>query len=119
MIVCGHYGCGGVAAAMTNKSYGLINKWLRHIKDIYRFHRAELDQISDLEARRRRLIELNVTEQCHNLAETTIVQQTWRQFERPSIHGWVYDMATGLIKEIVHIEPGSELDPIYRYDFES
>ena len=119
VIVCGHYGCGGVAAAMSQKSFGLINKWLRHIKDVYRFHREELDAISDEEQRKRRLVELNVREQVNHLSETTIVQQAWRDHHAPAIHGWVYDMGTGLLQELVTINPGDEIEPIYTFDFDA
>ena len=117
IIVCGHYGCGGVATAMSHKSLGLINKWLRHIKDIYRFHEEELLQIKDLDARRDRLVELNVHEQVHNIAETSIVQEAWEKEQRPMIHGWVYDMKTGILKELLNFEPGAAIEDIYRFDF--
>jgi carbonic anhydrase len=117
IIVCGHYGCGGVATAMSHKSLGLINKWLRHIKDIYRFHEEELLQIKDLDARRDRLVELNVHEQVHNIAETSIVQEAWEREQRPMIHGWVYDMKIGILKELVNFEPGTAIEDIYRFDF--
>ncbi len=117
IIVCGHYGCGGIATAMSHKSLGLINKWLRHIKDIYRFHEKELLQIEDPDARRDRLVELNVCEQVHNIAETSIVQEAWALEKRPMIHGWVYDMKTGLLKELVNFEPGAEIEDIYRFDY--
>jgi carbonic anhydrase len=114
--VCGHYGCGGVKAALSNNSLGLINKWLRHIKDVYRFHQSELDAITDKNEKTKRLIELNVVEQVLNLAETSIVQTSWKNNGYPYLHGWVYDLNDGLIKVLSEVEPnGGEMLPIYRY----
>jgi len=117
IIVCGHYGCGGVKAAMTHHDFGLINKWLRNIKDVYRLHRKELETIDNLDRRVDRLVELNVMEQVHNIAQTTIVQYAWATDNRPSLHGWVFDLKTGLIKDLHHMPPNSTVDEIYRYDF--
>ncbi len=117
IIVCGHYNCGGVKNAMGHQSLGLINKWLRHIKDVYRFHAAELDAIKDEEQRYKRLIELNVVEQLRNVAETSFVQRAWYFEGRPYLHGWVYDVKTGLLKELAMMQPNAELYDIYRYDF--
>jgi carbonic anhydrase len=117
IIVCGHYNCGGVKNAMGHQSLGLINKWLRHIKDVYRFHAAELDAIKDENQRYQRLIELNVVEQLRNVAETSFVQRAWYFEGRPYLHGWVYDVKTGLLKELSMMQPNSELYDIYRYDF--
>lgn len=118
VIVCGHYGCGGIQNAMSNKNLGLINKWLRHIKDIYRFHRSEVDAITDPDLRLRRMVELNILSQVTNLAETTIVQRSWKLKGFPFIHGWVYDMETGLIDELLTMDSTSHLDEIYRYDLD-
>ncbi len=118
VIVCGHYGCGGVQNALSRKDLGLINKWLRHIKDVYRFHQRELDTISDEDTRFRRMVELNVTEQISNLAETTIIQKSWKKKGYPVLHGWVYDMETGLIKELATMDKDSHLDNIYKYEFD-
>lgn len=115
VIVCGHYGCGGVQNSMTHKNLGLINKWLRHIKDVYRFHERELDSIADFQARFDRLVELNVMEQVTNLAETSIIQSSWKNRQLPSVHGWVYDMKTGLLKEIASLNHESHLEDIYQY----
>jgi carbonic anhydrase len=117
VIVCGHYGCGGVKNAMSHKDLGLINKWLRHIKDVYRFHKPELEEIQDEDKRLARLIELNVHEQVRNVSETSIVQRSWRKFQLPTIHGWVYDLETGLLKELTMVQPRAALDDIYRYDY--
>lgn len=116
VIVCGHYGCGGVKAAMSRHSFGIINKWLRNIKDVYRIHRDEVDGIKDEELRTDRLVELNVMEQVSNLAKTSIIQKAWQNENRPHIHGWVYGLQDGLIKPVCEIEPGSHLDPIYEFD---
>ncbi len=117
IIICGHYNCGGVKAAMSRKSYGLINKWLRHIKDVYRNYARELESFTDPEARFRRLVELNTIEQVRNMAETSIVQRSWLKHNRPWLHGWVYDIHTGLIQELTLIRPGDLPDDIYRYEF--
>lgn len=116
IIVCGHYGCGGVRAAMTQHSLGLINKWLRNIKDVYRLHRNEVDAIEDEEQRANRLVELNVREQVMNLAKTSIVQAAWKTENRPDLHGWVYDLHDGVINPVFEILAGSHIDPLYEYD---
>lgn len=118
VIVCGHYGCGGVYNAMTNKNLGLINKWLRHIKDVYRIHSRELDAMDNDEQRFRRMVELNTIEQVMNLAETTIVQKHWAEKGYPMLHGWVYDLGTGILDELITIDNADRLEDIYRYDFE-
>lgn len=118
ILVVGHYGCGGVKAAMTNKDFGLINKWLRNIKEVYSKHDGELSGISDEHQRFDRLVELNVIEQVKNLSKTTIVQRSWHQRQYPHLHGWVFDLHTGLINSIVEILPGAEIESIYRYDFD-
>lgn len=122
ILVVGHYNCGGVKAAMTNKDYGLINKWLRNIKDVYVKHQPELDAIADEEKKFDKLVELNVIEQVYNLAKTTIVQKAWATGEDyPQLHGWVLDLHTGLMKSIIEIEPGQtdKIEEIYRYEFET
>ncbi|HSC53871.1 MAG TPA: carbonic anhydrase [Phnomibacter sp.] len=116
IIVCGHYGCGGVKAAMSHHNMGIINKWLRNIKDVYRFHEEELDNIKDEDERLDRLVELNVEEQVLNLAKTSIVQIAWKHNHRPTLHGWVYGLSNGIIKPIIKMEPGSKQDKIYEYD---
>jgi carbonic anhydrase len=116
VIVCGHYGCGGVAAAHGHKNLGIINNWLRNIEDVYRFHRDELDRIGDEEKRINRLVELNVQEQVLNLAKTSIIQKAWKHEKRPSLHGWVYGLDTGHLKPLCLVEDASVLDPVYRYD---
>jgi carbonic anhydrase len=119
IIVCGHYGCGGVRAAMTNKTFGLVDKWLRNIKDVYNKHRTELEQIEDQDKRSDRLTELNVIEQVQHLAETKIVQKAWHDKRNVQIHGWVYGLNSGLITELKAVyDDKGDIDPIYRYDFD-
>jgi carbonic anhydrase len=117
IIVCGHYGCGGVRAAMTNTNYGLINKWLRNIKDTYRIHRDELEKIESEDKRADRLTELNVMEQVMNLAKTSIVQNSWNERQFPVLLGWVYHIENGLLDEVCRIDHTTPIDPIYRYAF--
>lgn len=116
IIVCGHYGCGGVKAALTSSHLGIINKWLRNIKDVYRFHQAELDLIANEEDRVDRLVECNVKEQVINLAKTSIIQKAWKERGGPTIHGWVYRLTDGIIHPLVEMNETSEIDPIYVYD---
>ncbi len=108
IIVAGHYGCGGVAAALSNKQYGLIDNWLRHIKDVYRLHSDELDEITDGERKFDRMVELNVVEQVYNLCKTTIVQNAWRKRADLEVHGWVIELKTGLIKDLEVTASSSE-----------
>jgi carbonic anhydrase len=116
VIVCGHYGCGGVKAALNNGSYGLLNKWLRNIKDVYRFHRSEIDSIKSADERLNRMIELNVQEQIHNLAKTSIVQRSWHKKQSPILHGWVYGINDGILHEVLKLDHTYEIDPIYRFN---
>lgn len=117
IIVCGHYGCGGVLAAMGNKQYGLIDNWLRHIKDVYRYHHKELDQIKDMKARANRLVQLNVIEQVHDLGKTSIVQNAWERNQPLHIHGWVYDVADGIIDDLgVTFTCTKDLHTVYHLD---
>lgn len=118
VIVCGHYGCGGVNAAMGNKSIGIIDNWVRHIKDVYRIHKNELDAIGDEKKRFDRFVELNVTEQVFDLAKTSIVQGAWGKGQDLSIHGWVYGVDSGIIKDLgVNFKNDSELDEVYQLNF--
>ncbi|HSP11448.1 MAG TPA: carbonate dehydratase [Salegentibacter sp.] len=115
VIVCGHYGCGGVAAAMGNETIGLIDNWLRHIKDVYRLHRDELDAIEDEKERQDRFVELNVKEQVYDLSKTSIVQNAWKQGQELQVHGWVYGVGSGIIKDLeVTVENNNELSSVYK-----
>ncbi|MFM2386587.1 MAG: hypothetical protein RL660_1344 [Bacteroidota bacterium] len=115
VIVCGHYGCGGVKAAMKNVNVGLTNKWLINIKDVYRLHREELNVIADEDLRLRLLIELNIKEQLFNLTKTSIIQKAWQNKKAPMLHGWVYDLKDGIINELAEMSPNDPIDPIYRF----
>lgn len=117
IIVCGHYGCGGVKNALSRKPLGLINRWLQHIKDVYRLYSRELEAIADEKARFDRMVELNTIEQVQNLAQTSIVQRTWKTMNQPVIHGWIYDLHTGHLKELAQMGPGTKLDSIYMFDY--
>jgi carbonic anhydrase len=101
---------------MTNKDFGLINKWLRNIKEVYEKHYDELQAIENEQSRFNAMVELNVKEQIQNLAKTTIVQKAWKNEQRPHLHGWVYGLNDGIIKPVCEMEPGSRIDPIYEYD---
>ena len=115
IIVWGHYGCGGVKASLTNKSFGIINKWLRNIKDVHRFHADEVEAIADEDARVDRMVELNVQEQVMNLAKTSIVQKAWKERQAPQLHGWVYGLSDGLIKTVCDLPAGTRIDPLYEF----
>jgi len=116
IIVCGHYGCGGIKASMTNTYHGFVDNWLRNIKDVYHSNQAELAAIADEDERTNRLTELSVIEQVRNLAKTTIVQEAWSTREL-HLHGWVYGLKDGLIKDLSVIHNGQEhIDRIYRYN---
>jgi carbonic anhydrase len=117
VIVCGHYGCGGIKAAITKKDFKpVLNMWLRNIKDVYRIHRSELDLIFNEEKKADRLVELNVMEQVFNLAKTSIIQRAWKQEQRPDLHGWVYGLKDGIIKPVYEMKAGTNLDDLYEYD---
>jgi carbonic anhydrase len=115
VIVCGHYGCGGVIAAMGQKQFGLIDNWLRHIKDVYRLHHEELDAIADETKRADRLVELNVQEQVFDLTKTTIIQNAWAQGRFLQVHGVVYSIANGILKDLnVTVGDNSEIEGVYK-----
>jgi carbonic anhydrase len=117
IIVCGHYGCGGVTAAMGKTQYGLIDNWLRHIKDVYRVHQQELDAITDSDQRVRRLVELNVIEQVNDLGKTSIVQNAWNRGQFLHIHGWVYELSDGIIKDLeVTYTKSSDLNAVFQFE---
>jgi carbonic anhydrase len=117
VVVCGHYGCGGVKAAMSNGDFNqVLNMWLRNIKDIYRIHRKEIEAIGDEEERVNRMVELNVKEQVLNLSKTAIIQKAWTHENRPELHGWVYDLHDGIIHPVMEMKPGADIDPLYEYE---
>ncbi len=115
VIVCGHYGCGGVKAAMGNDSIGIIDNWIRHIKDIYRLHHTYLDSIMDETDRFNRFVELNVKEQVFDLAKTSIVQNAWKIGQDVSLHGWVYGLNSGFVTDLqVNLTSNKDLDTVYQ-----
>ena len=117
VIICGHYGCGGVAAAMSNNQFGLIDNWLIHIKDVYRLHKAELDAIEDEKERQNRFVELNVQEQVNNLSMIPFVQEEWAKGDLPRVHGLVYDLKSGLLKDLeISVDSNKHLDKVYQYE---
>ena len=120
VIVCGHYGCGGVQAALRNSRLGLIDNWLRHVHDVMNKHRARLNELPDEASRLRRLCELNVMEQVLNVGETTIVQSAWDRGKALEVHGWIYDLHDGLLKDLsVCVKSPAEFDEVYRSVLES
>lgn len=119
VIVCGHYGCGGVNAAMSNHNFDLVlNMWLRNIKDVYRLYDEELNAIQDVKKRSDRLVELNVKEQLIHLAKTSIIQRAWKHEQRPHLHGWVYGLKDGLINPVFEMTPNDidKVGSLYEYD---
>ena len=117
VIVCGHYGCGGIQAALTNKHFGLIDNWIRHIKDVYRFHQDELNAIEDEKTKFNRFVELNVFEQVYDLAKTSIMQTAWEREQEVHIHGWVYDVKDGLINDLkITLKNNDSLSEVYQLD---
>lgn len=118
VIVCGHYGCGGVKAAMGNTSIGIIDNWIRHIKDVYRFHQHELDAIENEKQRFNKFVEINVKEQVMNLAKTSIVQNAWKNGQELSLHGWVYGLNDGYVTDLdVNFSCDKDLDDVYQLKF--
>lgn len=115
IIVCGHYGCGGVSAAMQDHHLGLVDNWLRNIRDIYARHKEELDGIRDPKKRSNRLVELNVVQQVLNICHTTIIQEAWIHHQPLHVHGWIYDMESGHIKDLnVSMSSIEQVESIYR-----
>ena len=118
VIVCGHYGCGGVKAAMGNSSIGIIDNWIRHIKDVYRFHQKELDAIENEKERFNKFVEINVKEQVMDLAKTSIVQNAWKNGQELSLHGWVYGLNDGYVTDLgVNFSCDKDLDDVYQLKF--
>lgn len=118
VIVCGHYGCGGVKAALGNDSIGIIDNWIRHIKDVYRLHHTYLDSIADEKQRFDAFVEINVKEQVFDLAKTSIVQGAWRNGNDLTLHGWVYGLDSGIVKDLqVNFSNNNDLDAVYQLEF--
>ncbi len=118
VIVCGHYGCGGVKAAMGNSSIGIIDNWIRHIKDVYRYHKNYLDSIIDENKRFDAFVEINVKEQVMDLAKTSIVQGAWKNGQELCLHGWVYGLDTGIVKDLeVNFCDNNDMDKVDRLRF--
>ena len=118
VIVCGHYGCGGVKAAMGNQSIGLIDNWIRHIKAVYRLHEDYLNSFTDEEERFNKFVEINVQEQVFDLAKTSIVQGAWRNGQDLTLHGWTYGLNSGYVTDLgVNMSSNAELDEVYRLTF--
>ena len=117
IIVCGHYGCGGVKAAMDNKEHGLIDNWLRHIKDVYRYHEARIEALPDEQQKLNALCELNVVEQVANICHTTIVQGAWKSGQELAVHGWIYSIEDGILRDLnVCVTNPDELSHTHRLD---
>ena len=118
VIVCGHYGCGGVKAAMGNSSIGIIDNWIRHIKDVYRLHNTYLDAIEDEDQRFNTFVEINVKEQVFDLAKTSIVQSAWKNGQTLTLHGWVYGLNSGYVTDLgVNFSSDKDLDDVYQLQF--
>jgi carbonic anhydrase len=115
VIVCGHYNCGGVKHAMTEYDFGPINKWLQPLKDLYGVHRGQIESIAAPQSRWDRLAEINVTQQVRNLTETAVVQRAWQGERQPVLHGWIYDLRTGYLKELTLMSPDTKIEEIYRF----
>lgn len=116
VIVCGHYNCGGIIAALKNESLGLIDKWIWNIRNVYRLHREEIDSLQTQQEKVNKLTELNVKEQVMNLSKTSIIQKAWKQTNCPDLHGWVYDLRDGIIKPVFDMPAGSPVDELYQYN---
>jgi carbonic anhydrase len=118
VIVCGHYGCGGIKAAMGNQSIGLIDNWIRHIKDVYRLHEEYLNSFENEEDRFNKFVEINAQEQVFDLAKTSIVQGAWRNGQDLTLHGWTYGLNSGYVTDLgVNMSSNDELDEVYRLKF--
>jgi len=118
VLVCGHYGCGGVKAAMGNESIGIIDNWIRNIKDVYRVNKDELNEIENEDEKFNRLVELNVREQVFNLAKTSIVQNAWNNGQELHLHGWVYGLNSGYVTDLnVNFSNNNDLDSMFKLNF--
>lgn len=117
IIVCGHYGCGGVKAALSAHQYGVLDEWLRQIKDTYQSNKELITAAGGLDEQADKLVEINIHEQLRNLMKTNVIQKAWHEERRPVLHGWVYGLSDGLLKSLYKIEPGSPIEDIYRFAF--
>lgn len=117
VIVCGHYGCGGIKAALSSHRYGVLDEWLRQIKDVYHSNREIIAAAGGFDDQADRLVELNIYQQIKNLMKTNVIQKAWHEERRPTLHGWVYGISDGLIKSLYKVDPGSPIDDIYRFDY--
>ncbi len=116
VIVCGHYGCGGVRAAMTPDHFGVMDQWLRNIKDVYHEHRDEITGTGDATKQVDRLVELNVLAQLNNIKRTRVLQRAWHMEQRPTLHGWVFGINDGLLRSLYRVDPTSPIEQEYRFD---
>jgi len=116
IILCGHTGCGGIKAALSNSNFDLLNKWLRNVKDVFYHHRGEIKLLDSEAEKVNKMVELNVIEQVNNLVKTSVVQKAWLKRKSPKIHGWIYDMETGLLNSVVEKNFESEIDEVFRFD---
>lgn len=119
IIVCGHYNCGGVKAALSHNNLGIINNWVRNIKDTYFTNKVEIENLPNEKAQVNKLVELSVVAQVKNLVHTSIIQEAWHKKQSLHIHGWVYDINTGKLNELITIHPDSDIDSAYKYDFKN
>ncbi len=115
VVVVGHHGCGGVRAAMTDQDFGLLNEWLRNIKEVYADHYEEVNAITDLAKREDRMVELNVIRQVMNLAKTSIIQNAWQERKGPIVHAWVYDLGDGILQELKTISCADDLPTAFQF----
>jgi len=116
IILCGHTGCGGIKAALSDSNFDLLNKWLRNVKDVYYHHRGEIKLLDSEAEKVNKMVELNVIEQVNNLVKTSVVQKAWLKRKSPKIHGWIYDMETGLLNSVVEKNFESEIDEVFRFN---
>jgi carbonic anhydrase len=117
VIVCGHYGCGGIKAALSSHRYGVLDEWLRQIKDVYLANQERLQSTLSLDAQADLMVEMNVHQQLKNLMKTNVIQKAWHERQLPVLHGWAYSINDGLLKSLYKIDPGSPIDEIYRFDY--
>jgi|SRR6056300_254861 len=117
IILCGHTGCGGIKAALSQGDFDLLNKWLRNVKEVYRLHQSEINAKASEEEQVNTLVELNVREQVENLIKTSVIQKSWLKRKSPIIHGWIYDMPSGMLQSIVEKDYTTEIDPVFKFAF--